>query len=627
MTAIPSPALSLLLFGPPQISLAGRPRVHLRSRKAFALLALLALRHGRPVERAWVAGTLWPHSDRASGNLRSVLSELRQALGSEAYRLQSPSRTTLVLDLVGARVDVLLFDAAITSGSLSSLEEAMALYRGPLLEDSPEEWVDPEREARKQDCLRALETLATHALAAADPDAAVGYWQRAVAIDAWSDRARQGLMEALAERGDINRALHVYREFFEFLKSDPEAAPEPDLTALYRRLQEQVPGQTDPTALSAQQSTAEAPLPEIPDNLPHPLTSLIGREDECLEVAATLARSRLVTLTGPGGIGKTRLALAVATHMLQEGAPYSDGVWLVALETMRAERQVAAQIASALGIRASPGKSRVESLTEDLRRKRLLLLLDNCEHLLEASAQVSAHILANCPHLRILATSREPLGLVEETVWQTPSLAVPEPGSLPQRPTTLLRVLAGYESIQLFVERARAVRKDFALDESNALPLAQICSQLDGIPLAIELAAARIKGLTAAQIAARLNDRLELLTQGDRTAPPRQQTLRAMLDWSYALLSPKERLLFERLSAFTDGWTLEEAEQIGSGDTIRAEEILDLLTGLVDRSLVVFRQEEHGGRYRFPETVRQYAVERQQVSGTAGSIRQHHGAL
>jgi len=300
-------------------------------------------------------------------------------------------------------------------------------------------------------------------------------------------------------------------------------------------------------------------------------------------------------------------------------------VWLVGLEALSEGRLVVQQVASVLGLREERGRTPLQIVTEHLRLKRLLLVLDNCEHLLESSAQVAAHLLQECGEVRILATSREALGITGEAVWNVPVLAVPDPERLPQGPTTLLRVLMGYEGVQLFVERAQAVQKSFALSGSNARTVAQVCRSLEGIPLAIELAAARVKALTINQVASRLQDHLSLLTVGNRTAQLRQQTLRGTLDWSYGLLSEPERALLRRLSVFIGGWRLEAAEQVCAGGRVTAEHVLNLLTSLVDKSLVMFEERQPAdGRYRLLEMVRQYAAERLQASGEKEQVQLRH---
>jgi predicted ATPase len=441
--------------------------------------------------------------------------------------------------------------------------------------------------------------------------------RRAVALDPWSAAARRSLMEALSQGGDTNAALQVYREFLDVLRSDPKAVPDEKISALYQRLRKEARHRAVPAAVP-ETTALETIALGVTGYLPHPLTDLVGREEERLEAAARLRRSRLVTLTGPGGIGKTRLAIEVAAEAAPE---FANGVWL---EALAEGSQIERQVALVLGVKEIPGQPLRETLTGYLRSTRLLLVLDNCEHLLDASAKFAGHLLRECMGVRMLATSRAALGMTGETVWPVPALAVPDTDHLPTGRVTLTHVLMGYESVQLFVERAQAVQKTFVLTADSALPVAQICARPEGMPLAIELAAARVKSLTAAQIAVRLDDHLSLLTGGNRAASSRQQTLRATLDWSYALLTEEERLLLARLSVFAGGWSLDAAETVCSDKGIAAHQVLGLLTALVEKSLVVFEAGEIDGRYRLLETVRQYAADRLRSSGALTAVRAKH---
>ena len=618
-----SAELTIRLFGPMQVLLHGNPLPHLRSRKSLYLLALLTLRHNRSVEREWLAGTLWPDVDQtqAFANLRPALSGLRDALGAAAARLESPGRRTLRLNLAaGADVDLLTFDAAVASGERKALEQAIRVYRGPLLEGFAEEWIVQDRMARERDCLRALQTLASAAFAAGDAATAANYWRRAVSLDPLWDAARRGLMESLVRDGDSNAALQVYREFDTALKSgDMRAVPDAETTALYRRLREQIRQKANaiPTV------NAEEATPPISGYLPYALTELVGREDERLEVAERLRRSRLVTLTGPGGIGKTRLAAAVAGEVARE---YPDGVWLVPLESLRAEsgdegsRALIQQIASVLGIKESTGRPLLTLVTEQLRRKRLLLVLDNCEHVLEATAQTVAPLLRECLGVRILATSREALRISGETVWTVPALAVPEPERLPAGQMSLIRAIAGYDAVRLFVERAEAAHKTFALTGGNARDVALLCSRLEGVPLALELAAARAVALTPAQILAQWDARpLDALASRHRDVAPRHRTLRATLEWSYNLLPPEAQAFLNDIGVFRGSFTLEAAQAV-CPDADAAE----MLTLLSEASLINATGDAGERRFNLLETVRQFAAESLEKSGSADATRQRH---
>ena len=357
-------------------------------------------------------------------------------------------------------------------------------------------------------------------------------------------------------------------------------------------------------------------LDTLPNNLPRQLTSFVGREREIAEVKRLVSNTYLLTLTGAGGAGKTRLALQVAADLVEM---FPDGVWLVELTPLSDPSLVTQTVAFALGVREEH-RPLITTLTDSLRPKSLLLLLDNCEHLLLACAQLTETLLRACPHLRVLATSQEGLGVAGELTYRVPSLSLPDLRQLPP-----LEQLTQFEAIRLFVERAAVSRSGFALTGSNAPVVAQICYRLDGIPLAIELAAARMKVLSVEEIAARLDDRFRLLTAGSRTAPPRHQTLRAALDWSYDLLPEKERTLLRRLSVFAGGWTLEAAEAICAGEGADAYEVLDLLTHLVDKSLaVVIEDQRMKTRYRLLDTVRQYSRERLLEAAEEASTRRLH---
>ena len=341
-------------------------------------------------------------------------------------------------------------------------------------------------------------------------------------------------------------------------------------------------------------------------NLPVQLTSFIGREKEILEVIHLLEKTRMVTLIGAGGTGKTRLSIQVANDVLDQ---YPDGVWLVELAPILDALLIPRTIAIAIGLRDEPQRPVIDMLLlcDYLRDKELLLILDNCEHLVEACAQLADWLLHACPQIRILASSREALGMSGERLYLVPSLQLPDL----QNPLTV-ESLSQSEAVRLFTERALAATQNFRLTDENISSVAQICHRLDGMPLAIELAAGKIRALSAQQIAQRLDDRFRLLTGGSRTALPRHQTLQSAIEWSYNLLSPSEQTLFRRLPVFVNGWTLEAAESVCSDEdtmtkaTLKREDILELLAQLVNKSLVM-TEEAHGEiRYHMLETIRQF---------------------
>lgn len=363
-----------------------------------------------------------------------------------------------------------------------------------------------------------------------------------------------------------------------------------------------------------------APAPDRCDlrRLPAGVTSFVGRESQVAEVTGLLKVSRLVTLTGPPGVGKTRLAIEVATRAASR---YSDGVWPVDLAPVADPDGVAQAVASAISVREEPPRPLSETLFERLCHRRLLLVLDNCEHVVEECAQLSNELLRACPDLEMLATSREPLGIHGEQAWRVPPLAAPEPG-IDDHP----EVVAGYDAVRLFVDRATAVDPAFSLTAEVAPIVAEICRRLDGIPLAIELAAARVSVLTPAQILARLDDRLRLLTHGSRSALPRHRTLRAALDWSVDLLPQSERTLLRRLSVFRGGCTLEAAEHVCTGGEVAPERVLDLLGRLVAKSLVVADTGGAEARYRLLETVHHHGKEALCETGEERPLHRRHAA-
>jgi predicted ATPase/class 3 adenylate cyclase len=353
-----------------------------------------------------------------------------------------------------------------------------------------------------------------------------------------------------------------------------------------------------------------------PNNLPRQLTTFIGREREIADIKALAIRAGLMTLTGSGGSGKTRLALQVAAELLEQ---FPDGVWFVELAALVDPDLVPQSVASVLGVKEAPDKPITQTLAEHLKQKRLLLLLDNCEHLLDACAKLADALVRQCPDMKILATSREALGIAGEQTYRVPSLSLPDRKSAPTPQT-----LSVYESVQLFIDRALLVRSEFQVTNQNAPALASLCWHLDGIPLAIELAAARVRTLSVEEIDGKLDQRFRLLTGGSRTALPRQQTLRSLIDWSYELLREPEKQLLQRLSVFAGGWNLPAAEQVCAGDGIADCDILDQLTSLADKSLVVSEQKDGHSRYRLLETMRQYSRERLEESGSDLAVRERH---
>lgn len=363
-------------------------------------------------------------------------------------------------------------------------------------------------------------------------------------------------------------------------------------------------------------------LESVPNNLPVQLTSFIGRERELAEVKRLLGSTRLLTLTGTGGTGKTRLSLQVGAELLEQ---FHDGVWFVEFANITDPALVVETVAAAVDLRQEAERPLVTTMTSFFRNKHLLLIFDNCEHVVAACARLAESLLRSCPQLRILASSREPLSIAGETAWPLPPLSLPDHWrEITSGPDAIER-LSQFEAVRLFIDRATIARPAFQLSNDNIHLVAQICWRLDGIPLAIELAAARIRVLTLQQIVERLDDRFHLLTTGSRTAVPRQQTLRSLIDWSHDLLTDPERMLFRRLSVFARGRTLEAIEEVCSCHRLSANEIIDLLAQLVDKSLVfVEKTPVHGARYYMLESIYDYADEKLREAGEQDVFRARH---
>ena len=620
-------AIRIRLLGGFQVSVGSRTIEEgaWRLRKAANLVKILALAGGNRLHREQVMYTLWPELgiSAASNNLRQTLHTARRTFDPSMGSLYLASRDeSLVLCPESSLwVDVDAFEEAARSARRSRepavYRAALDLYTGELLpRDRYEEWAEEPRLRLQQRYLSLLLGLANLHEELADYDSAIEALGRVVSEEPTREEAHAGLMRLYALVGNSGEAIAQYGRLEETLSRTLGTEP----AASSRALREEITtGRFPPTEGRSLASPPEGSPDAAKHNLPANRSSFVGRETELRNLKRDLALTRLLTLTGAGGCGKTRLALEVARDLV--GA-YPDGVWFVELASLSEGALVAHAVASILGVQEQSGRSLTDTLVDFLRAKRALLVLDNCEHLVDAVARFVDAFLNSCPHLRVLATSRESLNVEGELNWLVPSLSAP---SLLQSPT--LEELGGYESVRLFLERARHRNSAFSLTPENAHAVARICGGLDGIPLAIELAAARV-GLSVEQIAARLDDSLRLLTAGSRTASPRQRTLRGTLDWSHALLSEPEGRLFCRLSAFAGGWTLEAAEIVGAeGDTEQGE-VFDLLSRLVDKSLVVAETTRIGGvRYRMLEPIRQYAREKLEEEREAEEVRNRHASF
>ena len=601
-----------------------------RLRKAASLMKLIALAPGYRLHREQAMDLLWPGSGTraASNNLRQTLHATRRILdraNGPGY-LVSENESIVLCPKSKLWVDVEAFeqasDIARRSKDPSAYRAAIELYSGELLpEDRYEEWTQGRRGELRQTFLSLLVEIARlheeHGTEELEP--AVQALKRVLAEEPTNEEAHVGLMRLYASSGSQVEALRQYGRLSEALSSQLSVEP----SSSTRALREEIvagrfrAGPTQPAASPTKETAGGARA----HNLPARRTSFVGREREMLEIKRTLAMTRLLTFTGTGGSGKTRLALEVARDLV--GA-YPDGVWLADLAPLSEENLVPQVVAQVMKVPERPGRSLTETLVGALRDKDMLLMMDNCEHLIEMAARLADVLLSSCPHVRVVATSREVLGVEGELVWRVGPLPVPEADPDHRLPAT--GELARYDAVRLFVERSRLRSPHFELRSENARAVAQICRMLEGIPLALELAAARVGVLSVKQISERLDDALMLLRGLSRTNERRHQTLRGTLEWSYGLLSDAERTLFERLSVFAGGWTLEAAEAVGTGEGIGKEDVLDLLERLTDKSLVIVIEtgDEGALRYRLLEPVRQYAHGKLEQGGDAEAARRRH---
>ncbi|MFF1688849.1 MULTISPECIES: BTAD domain-containing putative transcriptional regulator [unclassified Streptomyces] len=624
--------------------------------KVRALLADLLANDEGPVSADRLIEDLW--GDTPPGNPRAALqakiSQLRRVVGRDRVVRQPPG---YALRLDGDdEVDAVRFRALVTDARpvpdprarAALLTEALNLWRGPAYADFADDgFVQGASQRLAEQRLSVLEDQAEARLEAQDHALLAGELADLVARHPLRERLRAAQMRALYAAGRQSEALASYDDLRCRLVEELGVDPSPELARLHRALLRQDPelsagtprrkapghasevgaGATNTTAVASGTGTVAAtrtPGPGAQSNLPVPLTPLVGRHQALARLSQLLTELRLVTLTGPGGVGKTRLAVAAAKaeHESAEAGEPADGVWLVEFSGIRTgtAADLAQVIAATLGIRddtprSLPGTgasaaSLPHRLAAALRDRRTLLVLDNCEHVVDAAAELTELLLSTAPGLRVLATGQQPLGLAGEAVF-------------------LVEPLPPADAVRMFMERAAAATPGFprdpqAPDETEQQAVAEICGRLDGIPLALELAATRVRALGVKGLAARLNDRFRVLTFGQRGAPARQQTLRAVIDWSWELLSAPERIVLRRLGAHSDGCDLDAAEAVCAGDGVTRDEVLDLLTRLVDRSLVVVVEGPTGPRYRLLESVAAYATEQLHEMEDFTAVRDRH---
>ena len=558
------------------------------------------------VPRNWLAQQLYPEGyDQKRKQARDSLAELVNGLETNFHEIWSHNHRDYLgfnkyeSNIYNLKVDIDEFYAAL---SRQDLQGAIELWRGPLLAElrpdwQGQDWYKQLRADLDYRYLKALRQLAQR--------------QLRMCADAQTRGFSPEVVEAFRQKG-----LDLLTRASDYATEIKEAQIE---TELIIQIAVRIKGLLE----TLQQDVHTLPPDTPPTNLPQQLTSFIGRERKIV-VKSLLGSTRLLTLTGSGGCGKTRLALEIGTDLLEE---YPDGVWLVELAALTAPALTPQTVAQTLGVQEQPVEVQgqlsltpEQALISHLRTKRLLLLLDNCEHLLPGCAALAAALLRSCPHIRILITSREPLNVAGELTYQVPSLSLPD-----LKQTRSPESLNQYEAVQLFKERALFHKPDFQVTNLNAYALAQLCCRLDGNPLALELAAARARSLSVGEINDRLDDRFRLLTGGIRAALPRQQTLRALIDWSYNLLTEPEQMFFPRLSVFAGGWTLKAAETVCCSNDIKDRDILDLLKSLTDKSLILAQTQNAPTRYILLETIQHYAHERLEESGECPFARAKHG--
>ena len=615
---------------------AGAPLV-LPTRKTQALLAYLALPLGQAHSRDKLATLLWGDMPdaQARGNLRHALSRIRKNLPAGVRPGLVLDGPTVALDPSVVEVDVAEFERLVADGRPPALEQIGALYRGDLLaglaltERPFEEWLTSERERLHELAIQGLGRLLTHQQRGGAAEPAIQTGLRLLALDPLQEPVHRTLMRLYARLGRREAALRQYQLCVDALKRELSTSPEAETNQLYQEILRSRSSRPDRATVAGSAggdpvpgpaadllSAAVAALPEAPSptNLPAPTSELIGRADALTEVTELLGVHRLVTLIGAGGIGKTRLGLEVARQVLPG---FADGVWVAELAPLSDPGLVPATVAVALGLTLLAGAESPERVAAALGAKRVLLMLDNCEHVIEAAARMAEALLRANPHVRVMATSREPLRAPGEYVYRVLPLEVPAEGA--EGREDLLKAAA----VKLFVARAQAV-EHFSLDVRTAAITGAVCRRLDGIPLAIELAAARTATLGLEELAAHLDDRFRLLTGGHRTALPRHQTLRATLDWSYELLSAIERTALRRLAIFVGGFTLEAASAVATASDLGAPEVVDNVTNLAAKSLVVVEVAGAVTRYRLLETTRAYALEKLTESGELEQVARHH---
>ena len=614
--------MEVLLLGPLEVRDRGRP-LSVPGNRPRALLALLALNVGRVIPAERLIELLWgDEPPPTAGNALQVhISALRKVLEPTGapYKLLTSDGSGYVLKLSPAQLDYTRFEQlferghqALKRGEIAQatelIAEAMGEWRGAALAGlADQRWSIAE--ARRLEALRvaAEEDRIDAELALGRHVELVPQLESLVAQHPLRERLRYQLMLALYRSGRQGEASDVYRRTRELLVEELGMEPGRDLQQLLKAILNQ------DAALGMPGTHPVAPRLE---NLPADLTSFVGRDDEIAELESLVARTRLLTLTGPGGIGKTRLAIEVARGLIGR---YQHGIWWISLAALGDPALVSQAVASVLVVKAQSGESVSDAVIAYLRDRHCVLVLDNCEHVIEESAKLAADVLVSCPQVTILATSREDLGVPGEVIWTVPALGLPGDALTAPNGST---IESG--ALQLFEQRARGSTGSFALNDRNLRAAIVVCRRLEGIPLAIELAASKLRTMSLDVLSARLADQLEILRDGSRTVLPRHRTMRAAIDWSYQLLPDVERSLLRVLSVFSGGFSLEAAEAIGHDEVGDSNRVIEVLSSLVRKSLVQIRRSEYDVRYELLDTIRWYALERLRETGQQGIAVQHH---
>jgi len=615
--------LELKLLGGFEARLQAGATLTLPTQKTQALVAYLALPLGESHPREKLATLLWGDMQHAQarGNLRNALSRIKKSLPTAVRGSLVVDGARVSLDPSAVDVDVAQFERLLADGSVDALGQIAVLYRGDLLaglvlsEGPFEEWLMAERVRLHELAIQGLGRLFAYQQQAGDHESAIQSGLRLLALDAVQEPVHRAVMSLYAGLGRRPAALRQYQLCMDALKRELNVQPEAETTRLYQQILKTPlvhPGRAE----ESRPASGAAPPPATPPtNLPASSSELIDRKAETRDVLDLVTRHRLVTLTGAGGIGKTRLGVEVARHLVPD---FVDGVWFAELAPLSDPSLVPVSVAVALKLALPDRVESAERVAAALGDKHLLLVLDNCEHVIEAAARMAEAVLRAAPHACVVATSREPLRVPGEYVYRVPSLEVPSEDTDDRE--KLLQTAA----VSLFIARVRAVEARFSPDARTAAITGAVCRRLDGIPLAIELAAARTATLGLDELAARLDDRFQLLTGGHRTALPRQQTLRATLDWSYELLLAIEQTVLRRLAVFAGGFTLEAASAIVTADDLDAPEVVDIVTNLAAKSLIVVEIADGDAQYRLLETTRVYALEKLADSGELDQVARRH---